>query len=171
MTCNYPAITNTKLMDNNDRINDFDRLKRSIKPYYTVCIYSLLGVLMGFPSPAGDFEESRISLDNRLITRPYATYFLRAAETHIREGIISGALLVVDSSLTPCDGSLLICTIDGELRIKRYRMHPVPHLINLQSGMREELPGNYYDESPVFGVITYIINDARLGEFDDCPVI
>lgn len=86
---------------------------------------------MGFPSPATDYVEQRISLDKRIITRPAATYFMRAGATHYREGILSGALLVVDASLIPCDGSLLVCTDEGEFRIKRYRTHPQPHLENL----------------------------------------
>ncbi|XUA20730.1 S24 family peptidase [Citrobacter sp. OP27] len=129
---------------------------------------------MGFPSPAADYTETRISLDERFITHPSATYFMRASATHFREGIMSGALLVVDSSLRPCDGSLLICSIDNELRIKRYRTHPSPHFVNLENGMREEIPGHqeaYNEDSAVFGVITYIINDARSGEFDDVPVM
>lgn len=130
---------------------------------------------MGFPSPAADFAEQRISLDDRLISKPAATYFMRAANSHFREGVLQGALLVVDSSLSPCDGSLLVCAIEGEFRIKRYRLHPKPHLINLDNGRREELPIDEDDgHSPtraVFGVITYIINDARSGEFDDCPVM
>ncbi|MEB5958590.1 humD, partial [Escherichia coli] len=57
---------------------------------------------------------------------------------------------------------------------KRYRTHPEPHLENLENGKRELL--RQKDEMsdsdrPVFGVITYIINDARSGEFDDCPVM
>lgn len=128
---------------------------------------------MGFPSPAQDYVEQRISLDQRIITRPAATYFMRAGETHYREGILSGALLVVDASLRPCDGSLLVCRMEGELRIKRYRNHPKPHLEDLQTGRREEIPANDEGDSPgaIFGVITYIINDARSGEFDDCPVM
>lgn len=128
---------------------------------------------MGFPSPANDYVERGISLDQQFIHRPAATYFLRAGCSHFREGIIQGALLVVDSSLSPCDGSLLICSMDGEFRIKRYRNHPEPHLINLENGKRELLPGNDFTDgsSPVFGVITYIINDARTAEFEDCPVI
>lgn len=59
---------------------------------------------MGFPSPATDYVEQRISLDERIITRPAATYFMRAGATHYREGILNGALLVVDASLSPCDG-------------------------------------------------------------------
>lgn len=128
---------------------------------------------MGFPSPAQDYVEQRISLDQRIITRSAATYFMRAGATHYREGILSGALLVVDASLSQCDGSLLICACEGEFRIKRYRTHPEPHLENLENGKRELL--RQKDEMsdsdrPVFGVITYIINDARYGEFDDYPL-
>lgn len=129
---------------------------------------------MGFPSPAQDYVEERISLDKRMILRPAATYFMRAGATHYREGILEGAMLVVDASLNPCDGSLLVCSDNGEFRIKRYRAHPQPHLENLENGKREVLPGrdDVTDTSrPVFGVITYIINDARSGEFDDSPVM
>ena len=128
---------------------------------------------MGFPSPATDYVEQRISLDKRIISRPAATYFMRAGATHYREGILNGALLVVDASLRPCDGSLLVCRMEGELRIKRYRNHPKAHLEDLQTGRREEIPVHDDMNSPdaIFGVITYIINDARSGEFDDCPVM
>ncbi|MGM8431818.1 HumD family translesion DNA polymerase [Enterobacter cloacae] len=128
---------------------------------------------MGFPSPATDYVEQRISLDARIISRPAATYFMRAGSAHYREGILYGALLVVDASLTPCDGSLLVCRMDGELRIKRYRKSPNPHLEDLQTGRREEIPKHDDDTSPdvIFGVITYSINDTRSGEFDDCPVM
>ncbi|HBU9965186.1 LexA family transcriptional regulator, partial [Citrobacter freundii] len=54
---------------------------------------------MGFPSPAADYVETRISLDQQLISQPAATYFMRASRSHFREGIIQGALLVVDASL------------------------------------------------------------------------
>lgn len=129
---------------------------------------------MGFHSPAADYIEQRISLDEHLIAHHSSTYFMRAGEAHYRDGIMQGAILIVDSSLNPCDGSLLICSVEGELRIKRYRTHPEPHLVNLESGKREDIPGqtgDYNVSSPVFGVITYIINDARSGEFDDCPVM
>ncbi len=129
---------------------------------------------MGFPSPATDYVEKGISLDEQLIHRPSATYFMRASHSYLREGIFQGALLVVDSSLQPCDGSLLVCAIEGELRIKRYRNHPEPHLINIENGRREVLPhDDDCSSSPpnIFGVIMYVINDARRGEFDDNPVI
>ena len=84
---------------------------------------------MGFPSPAADYAESRISLDQQIIRHPSATYFMRAADSHHREGILQGALLVVDSSLTPVDGSLLVCALDGEYR-------DIAHPINSDTGDR-----------------------------------
>ncbi|EIN5039234.1 LexA family transcriptional regulator [Escherichia coli] len=131
---------------------------------------------MGFPGPAADFAEQRISLDERIVLRPAATYFMRAGVIHYREGILKGAMLVVDASLNPCDGSLLVCSVDGEFHVKRYRTHPEPHLENLENlenGKRERLRkvGEISDDDkPIFGVITYIINDARYGEFDDYPL-
>ncbi|HID7507745.1 TPA: S24 family peptidase [Enterobacter hormaechei] len=127
---------------------------------------------MGFPSPAADYVENRLSLDERFIHKPSATYYMKASETIYRCGIMKDALLVIDSSLNPCDGSLLVCEIGGEFKVKIYRTYPHPHLENALNGRKEKLPGHFEGiESPVFGVITYIINDARTGEFDDCPVM
>ncbi|EAQ9184505.1 LexA family transcriptional regulator [Salmonella enterica] len=110
----------------------------------------------------------------RIISQPAATYFMRASRLHFMEGIIQVALLVVDASISACDGSLMICAIDREFRIKQYLTHPHPYLVNLENGRREALPddGDVYNSSrAIFGVITYIINDARSAEFDDCPVM
>ncbi|EJF31677.1 LexA family transcriptional regulator [Enterobacter sp. Ap-916] len=123
---------------------------------------------MGFPSPAQDYVESRISLDRQLISRPAATYFMRASETCLRAGIIKGALLVVDTAATQCDGSILACAIDGEFRLRRLRLHPHKYLERLDTGAREN-HGSDDEPLDVFGVVTYIINDARLEEFDDNP--
>ncbi|ECG8609782.1 LexA family transcriptional regulator, partial [Salmonella enterica subsp. salamae] len=61
-----------------------------------------------------------------------------------------------------------------KFRIKRYRTHPQPHLINLDNRRREALPvdDDGYSSAPaIFWVIMYIINDARNAEFDDYPVM
>lgn len=68
----------------------------------------------------------------------------------------------------------LVCKDWREFRIMRYRTLPHPCLENPENGRREPLPSkdDLSDTSrPVFGVITYIINDARSGEFDDFPVM
>ncbi|MDM2842601.1 LexA family transcriptional regulator [Citrobacter portucalensis] len=129
---------------------------------------------MGFPSLVSYYAETSRALDQQLISQPSATYFMRASRSHFREGIPQGALLVVDASISACDGSLLICAIDGQFSIKRYQIYPQPYLINLENGRREALPVDdygYCSAPAIFGVITYIINDARNAEFDDCPVM
>lgn len=90
----------------------------------------------------------------------------------LRAGIKQGALLVVDSAVNPCDGSIVLCSIDRQFVMRYYRMFPGLHLENMETGRRERARG--LDDGSaidVFGVVTYIINDARTGEFDDNPVI
>lgn len=66
---------------------------------------------MGFPSPAIDYLEERLSLDKLFISRPSATFFMRAGNSYWRAGIQQGALLIVDRSATPCDGSVVVCQL------------------------------------------------------------
>ena len=69
---------------------------------------------------------------------------------------------------------MLVCAVDGEFKIRRFRTMPRPHLEDLSSGKKETLPDDtdgYSGSRAIFGVVTYIINNARLGEFDDCPVM
>lgn len=123
---------------------------------------------MGFPSPATDYVEERISLDKMLITHPSATYFMRASHTYWRAGIQQGSLLIVDRSLSACDGTMVVCNIAGEFCLRRYRLHPQHQLEHLTGdGRREKLEA----EDSIFGVITHIISDARTLEFDDNPVM
>ncbi|MEO3988217.1 HumD family translesion DNA polymerase [Pseudocitrobacter cyperus] len=123
-------------------------------------------------SPAKDYVERGISLDAELISHPSATYYARSDIAILRAGIKQGALLVVDSAVNPCDGSLVLCSIDGQFVLRYYRVLPDLHLENVETGRKERARG--LDDGSavdVFGVVTYIINDARTGEFDDNPVI
>ena len=56
---------------------------------------------MGFPLPAADYVETRISLDQQLISQPAATYFMRASRSHLREGILQGGCLLWMRHLLP----------------------------------------------------------------------
>lgn len=127
---------------------------------------------MAFASPARDYVERGISLDAELISHPSATYYVRSDIAILRAGIKQGALLVVDSAVNPCDGSIVLCSIDGQFVLRYYRVFQGLHLENMETGRKER--GRGLDDGSaidVFGVVTYIINDARTGEFDDNPVI
>jgi len=74
----------------------------------------------GFPSPAADYADCGISLDQSLIEHPEATFFFRASgQELVSEGIFDGDLLIVDRSLSPLASQLVVAVADGELVIRR----------------------------------------------------
>ena len=74
----------------------------------------------GFPSPADDYIESALDLNTHLVKNPASTFFVRVSgDSMIGAGIASGDLLVVDRSLTPESGNVVIAVLDGELTVKR----------------------------------------------------
>lgn len=74
----------------------------------------------GFPSPADDYIEGRLSLDEHLIRHKDATFFVRAkGNSMVGAGIFDGDLLVVDRSITPSSGDIVIAVLDAELTVKR----------------------------------------------------
>lgn len=71
-------------------------------------------VRLGFPSPAEDFEDDQLDLNQLLVRNPPATFFYRAEGRSMEGlGIYSGDVLVVDRSLTPADGDLVLALWDG----------------------------------------------------------
>ncbi|MEH6651100.1 MAG: translesion error-prone DNA polymerase V autoproteolytic subunit [Motiliproteus sp.] len=76
-------------------------------------------VSAGFPSPADDYLEAKLDLNSHLIKRPSATFFVRAEGDSMRgRGIYPGDLLIVDRSIRPKHGHVIIAAIHGELTCK-----------------------------------------------------
>ncbi|MCH9032543.1 MAG: translesion error-prone DNA polymerase V autoproteolytic subunit, partial [candidate division Zixibacteria bacterium] len=74
----------------------------------------------GFPSPAADYIERSLDLNEHLISRPAATFFMRASGDSLRDdGVRDGSLLIVDRSLTPLHNQIVVATLNGELVVKR----------------------------------------------------
>lgn len=73
----------------------------------------------GFPSPADDYMDKRLDLNEYLITNDAATFYCRVSGDSMREvGIYSGDLLIVDRSRTPQNGSVVVANVDGEFTCK-----------------------------------------------------
>lgn len=69
----------------------------------------------GFPSPADDYIEDWLDLNEYLVKHPAATIFARANGTSmVNAGILDKALLVVDRAITPQDGDIVIAAVNGE---------------------------------------------------------
>lgn len=80
----------------------------------------LESVSAGFPSPADDYMEGKLDLNDLLVRNPAATFFVRVTgDSMTGAGIHSGDILVVDRSLQPKDGSVVIAVLNGELTVKR----------------------------------------------------
>lgn len=80
----------------------------------------LATVAAGFPSPAGDYIECRLDLNEHLIRHPSATFFVRVAgDSMTGAGIHNGDILIVDRSLQPQSGSVVVAAVNGELTVKR----------------------------------------------------
>ena len=81
-------------------------------------------VAAGFPSPADDYVEVGIDLNEQLIRHPTSTFFLRVSgESMLGAGIHHGDLLVVDRSLDPRPGRVVVAVLDGEFTLKRLVQH------------------------------------------------
>lgn len=80
------------------------------------------GVPAGFPSPADDYADPPLDLAAYLVKNPAATLLVRARGESMKEaGIHDGDLLVVDRSVEPTDGRVVIAVVDGEFTVKRLR--------------------------------------------------
>lgn len=78
-------------------------------------------VVAGFPSPAEQYAEPPLDLNELLVKRPAATFFVRVSgDSMIGEGIHDGDILVVDRSLRPASGDVIVASIDGEFTVKTY---------------------------------------------------
>jgi DNA polymerase V len=76
-------------------------------------------VSAGFPSPAEDYAEDSIDLNQHIVPKPVSTFFARAnGDSMIDRGIHSGDLMVIDRAKTPVDGSIVIAAVDGEFACK-----------------------------------------------------
>lgn len=81
------------------------------------------GISAGFPSPADDFRETRISLDDELIQNKDATFFAKVrGQSMINAGLDDNDLLVIDRSLEPTNNKIAVCFLDGEFTVKRLRV-------------------------------------------------
>jgi len=119
-------------------------------------------VSAGFPSPADDYVERTLDLNQHLIEHPAATYFVKASgNSMINAGIHSGDILIVDRSLTPKDKSIVIAALNGELTVKRLRK--IKGKIQLLAENDQYQPIEIEEEShlEIWGVVIYVIHSLR----------
>lgn len=126
----------------------------------SLCLPLILdSVSAGLPSPGGDFLQSTFNLNEALIPRPAATFLMRVRGDLLQDfGLNSGDLIIVDRSVEPIDGAVIIAVVEGVLTVKRF--HKSKGTIRL-------VPENSYAPPIVitkemdfylWGVITHIVH-------------
>ena len=114
----------------------------------------------GFPSPATDYVEDDIDLNNHLIKNIPSTFLIRAQGKSMNSvGIHDGDLLVVDRSLNPKNFSTVIANVNEELVVKSFMKEDNQSF--LTSGSKKLKDKINLDENPeifIWGVVTYVIH-------------
>lgn len=119
------------------------------------------GIKAGFPSPAADFDESRISLDKVLIKNFEATFYAKASGTSMSgAGIDDGDIMVIDRSLEPADGKIAVCCIDGEFTVKRIKVEKDALYLMPENKAFQPIKIEAENKLIVWGIVTYVIKSV-----------
>lgn len=120
----------------------------------------LEGVSAGFPSPADDYVEKTLDLNELCVKHPAATYFVRVTGNSMQgKGIFSGDVLVVDKAVTPTHGDIVIACIDSEFTVKELSLNPVGLIAHHPSYKNTWLKDEQSLE--VFGVVRSIVRNLK----------
>ena len=116
------------------------------------------GISAGFPSPAGDFKQERISLDKELIKNKEATFFARVSgESMINAGLEDGDLIVIDRSLEPTNNKIAVCFIDGEFTVKRLQVKKNKIWLKPENTNYKAIEVKEDNELIILGIVTNVI--------------
>lgn len=118
-------------------------------------------VSAGFPSPAEDYIEQSLDLNELCIKRPAATFFVRVqGDSMIDAGIYSDDMLVIDRSIPATHGDIVIAGLHGEFTVKELQLRPRPCLMPKNSAYSPiDIPEG--SELDIFGVVTHVIRSVR----------
>ena len=116
------------------------------------------GISAGFPSPADDFKELRISLDKELVKNKEATFYARVCgDSMIGAGIDDGDLLIIDRSLDPENRKIAICLIDRDFTVKRIKKEKNKFYLMSENKKYNPIEIKEENELIIWGIVTYII--------------
>ena len=115
-------------------------------------------VQAGFPSPAQGEYADTIDLNRALITNPSATFCARViGNSMVDAGINEGDLLIIDRSLTPHNGSITVCFIDGDFTVKRLSVREEGIFLTPANADYPEMAVPEDSNFQVWGVVSHII--------------
>ena len=123
---------------------------------FLIPIY-LSKISAGFPSPAADYKEEKISLDKELIKNPSSTFFVRVSGDSMKDlGIHPGDTLIVDKSIEAKNNKIVIAVIEGEFTVKKLKIeNELAYLVAANSDYEPILINK--KSVTIWGVVTHAI--------------
>ncbi|OLN31334.1 Error-prone repair protein UmuD [Desulfovibrio sp. DV] len=119
----------------------------------------LAPVSAGFPSPAEDYLDQALDLNELCIAHPAATFYVRASGDSMRDaGIHSGDVLVVDRAMEPLPGRIVIAAVNGELTVKRLRLQDGRLFLMPENPAYTPLEVHPESSFEIWGVVTFVIH-------------
>lgn len=121
-----------------------------------------IAVSCGFPSPAQDYYDGPIDLTEMLIEDQAATFIVRAAgDSMTGAGISNGDELLIDRSLAPRSGDVVVAVLDGELTLKRLDVTPQGVILRAENAAHPDITVPELSELDVWGVATFCLHHLR----------
>lgn len=116
------------------------------------------GIKAGFPSPAADFDGTKISLDAMLIKNKEATFYARASGNSMTgAGIDDGDILVIDRSLEPVNNKIAVCFIDGDFTVKRIKIEKDCVYLVPENNTYAPIKVTEDNQLLVWGIVTFVV--------------
>lgn len=117
----------------------------------------------GFPSPAADYIDKSIDLNEVLIKNKPATFLVKAlGDSMIGAGIFSGDILIVDKSITPANKNIVVAILNGEFTVKRFIKEKNKILLRPENSKYKDFEINLEDDFKIWGVVTFVIHNPNL---------
>jgi DNA polymerase V len=130
-----------------------DQQTKVVRPLFSC------GVSAGFPSPADDYIDRNLDLNELLIVNPAATFFVRAAgDSMTGAGINHNDILIVDRSLAATNGKIVIAVLNGELTVKRLAQTASSCRLLAENPSYPALEITEESDFQVWGIVTSVIH-------------
>ena len=115
----------------------------------------------GFGAAADDYMERGIDLNEQLIRNKPATFFMRVSgNSMVNAGIYDGDIVIVDRSLKPQNGKIVIAVIDGEMLIRRYEKTMNSLRLIPETTKLSPIDISEFMDFKIWGVVVYIIRNV-----------
>ncbi len=114
---------------------------------------------MGFPSPAGDYEEKRLSLDDLCVPHPISTFFMRFNGDSMNGACIQdGDIIVVDRSITASHNAIVVVRVGEQFTVKRLLLYKRKIYLKSENPKYPPIEVTTRTDYEIWGVVTHVVH-------------